>query len=130
MENILIATLHDIVLCVILFQMKEINIEETKAGMRKGVLEYCILLIISREKIYATDILKELKTADLIVVEGTLYPLLNRLRTEKLLDYTWEESKAGPPRKYYTLTAKGKENLAQLKATWKSLADSITTLTQ
>lgn len=106
------------------------NIEETKAAMRKGMLEYCILLIISRGKIYATDILKELKNADLLVVEGTLYPLLNRLRTQKLLDYTWEESKSGPPRKYYTLTTKGKENLAQLKVTWKSLVESINTLIQ
>ncbi len=110
--------------------MKEVNIEETKAAMRKGMLEYCILLIISRGKIYATDILKQLKKADLLVVEGTLYPLLNRLRTQELLEYTWEESSAGPPRKYYTVTKKGRENLTQLNKTWKSLVDSITTLLQ
>ncbi len=110
--------------------MKEITIEESKAGMRKGMLEYCILLIISRGKVYATDILKELKAADLLVVEGTLYPLLSRLKTQKLLDYTWEESKAGPPRKYYVLTPTGKENLTQLKATWKSLLNSVETLLQ
>lgn len=102
--------------------------EETKAEMRRGMLEYCILLIISRGKVYASDILKELKEADLIVVEGTLYPLLSRLRSEKLLDYEWEESRSGPPRKYYTLTAKGRDNLAELRATWKSLSDSINTL--
>jgi PadR family transcriptional regulator, regulatory protein PadR len=108
--------------------MKEIDIEKTKSEMRRGMLEYCILLIISRGKIYASDILKELKAADLIVVEGTLYPLLSRLRSEKLLDYEWEESRSGPPRKYYTLTAKGKENLAELRTTWKSLSSSINTL--
>jgi PadR family transcriptional regulator PadR len=108
--------------------MKETNIEEAKAGMRRGMLEYCILLIISRGKIYATDILKELKSADLLVVEGTLYPLLSRLRTAKLLEYTWEESKSGPPRKYYTLTSGGKETLAQLSITWKSLVESIKSL--
>ncbi len=108
--------------------MKEIDIEHTKAAMRRGTLEYCILLIISRGKIYATDILKLLKEADLIVVEGTLYPLLSRLRSEELVDYVWEESKTGPPRKYYTITPKGKENLEQLKITWKSLVDSITRL--
>lgn len=108
--------------------MKEISLEDTKAGMRKGMLEYCILLIIARGKVYATDILKELKAADLLVVEGTLYPLLSRLKSQKLLDYTWEESKAGPPRKYYVLTNKGKDTLTQLKATWKSLLTSVETL--
>jgi PadR family transcriptional regulator, regulatory protein PadR len=108
--------------------MKISELEEAKSAMRKGMLEFCILLIISRGKIYATDILKELKMADLIVVEGTLYPLLSRLRTEKLLEYTWEESKSGPPRKYFTLTEAGKENLNQLKATWRSLTASINTL--
>src|SRR5690606_29452909 len=85
------------------------DLEIAKADMRRGMLEFVILLIISREKVYASDILKELKSADLLVVEGTLYPLLSRLRTEKLLEYTWEESKSGPPRKYYTLTDLGKE---------------------
>lgn len=108
--------------------MKEINIEETKAGMRRGMLEYCILLIISRGKMYASDMLKELKDADMIVVEGTIYPLLTRLRNDTLLDYTWEESKSGPPRKYYVLTQKGRDYLTQLKATWKSLVESVETL--
>lgn len=106
-------------------QSKKKDIEQTRSEMRRGTLEYCILLIISRGKIYASDILKELKDANLLVVEGTLYPLLNRLRREELLDYTWEESKSGPPRKYYVLTASGKEYLGQLKHTWKSLVESI-----
>jgi PadR family transcriptional regulator PadR len=108
--------------------MKEKSLEQAKAEMRRGMLEYCILLTISRGKIYATHILQKLKEADLIVVEGTIYPLLARLRTEGLLDYTWEESKSGPPRKYYTLTTKGKDTLTQLKATWKSLVESVTSL--
>ncbi len=110
--------------------MKDKQIEETKSAMRRGMLEYCILLIIARGKMYATDILRQLKAADLLVVEGTLYPLLARLRTQDLLDYSWEESNAGPPRKYYTLTAEGKEYLAQLKRTWKSLVESVDTLIQ
>jgi PadR family transcriptional regulator PadR len=108
--------------------MKEKSLEQAKAEMRRGMLEYCILLIISKEKIYATDILKKLKSADLIVVEGTIYPLLNRLRTENILQYVWEESKSGPPRKYYSLTSKGMSDLSQLKATWKSLNESIESL--
>lgn len=107
---------------------KEIEFEEAKAQMRRGMLEFCTLLIISREKSYASDILKELKLANLIVVEGTLYPLLSRLRNEGLLEYVWKESPSGPPRKYYTLTTKGKGKLAELKITWKSLLESITTL--
>src|SRR3954466_4706327 len=86
----------------------------TKSQMRKGILEFCALLIISRGRIYASEILLKLKDADLIVVEGTLYPLLSRLRTAGLLDHSWEESKSGPPRKYYTLTDKGKEALKEL----------------
>lgn len=102
--------------------------EDAKAQMRKGMLEFCTLLIISKDKVYASDILKELKKSDLIVVEGTLYPLLNRLKTEELLSHSWQESPSGPPRKYYTITEKGVEKLAQLKLTWKSLVESIKTL--
>lgn len=107
---------------------KETEFDEAKSQMRRGMLEFCTLLIIDRGKVYSSDILKELKQADLLVVEGTLYPLLNRLKTEGLLDYAWQESSSGPPRKYYTLTGKGEEKLAQLKVTWKSLVESITTL--
>ncbi len=107
---------------------KNSEFEESKTHMRRGVLEFCTLLIIARDTVYASDILKELKHADLLVVEGTLYPLLSRLKTEGLLEYDWKESASGPPRKYYTLTPKGKEKLADMKTTWKSLVDSITTL--
>jgi PadR family transcriptional regulator len=108
----------------------ESSIENTKAQMRKGTLEFCILLIISRGRVYASEILTELKNADLLVVEGTLYPLLSRLRSAGLLSHSWEESKSGPPRKYYALTPAGKEILGELKTTWKTLASSIATLTK
>ncbi len=111
--------------------MSEVNnsLENTKAQMRKGTLEFCILLIIAAgKKMYASDILKELKKAQLIVVEGTLYPLLNRLKREGLLDYEWIESKNGPPRKYYVVTANGHKMIAQLIDTWKSLNKSINSL--
>ena len=83
------------------------NIENTQVQMRKGILDFCILLIISRGEVYASDMLEELTTAKIIVVEGTLYPLLTRLRKAGLVDYKWIESNAGPPRKYYTLTKNG-----------------------
>ncbi len=105
-----------------------INVDNTKAQMRKGILEFCILLIISEGQTYANDILKELKAADLIVVEGTLYPLLNRLKNAELLSYDWSESKNGPPRKYYSLTPEGKKFLSQLMSTWQNLDTSINTL--
>lgn len=104
------------------------NLENTQSQMRKGLLEYCILLIIARGESYASDILKDLKAADLIVVEGTLYPLLSRLKTAGLLNYTWAESSEGPPRKYYTLTEKGEKNLITLTQTWKALSTSINLL--
>lgn len=104
-------------------------LEQAKASMRRGMLEFCILLTVSRGRVYATDILKRLKEADMLVVEGTLYPLLTRLKTEGLAEYEWEESASGPPRKYFSLTAKGREQLAQLKLTWKSLAASVDALT-
>ena len=106
----------------------EINAENTKAQMRKGILEFCILLVISKDKTYSSDILKELKKADLIVVEGTVYPILTRLKKAELLSYSWEESKNGPPRKYYSLTDKGKIFLEQLTKTWEALDKSITSL--
>ncbi len=104
------------------------NLDNAQAQMRKGILEYGILLVISQSKAYASDILKILKKSDLIVVEGTLYPLLSRLKNAGLLDYQWQESKSGPPRKYYSLTAKGRLALNSLDATWQSLADSISAL--
>lgn len=96
--------------------------------MRKGMLEFCTLLIIEKDKAYASEILSELKSANLIVVEGTLYPLLSRLKSQGLLDYSWEESRSGPPRKYYELTTEGKKALASLKSIWKELISSINSL--
>lgn len=98
--------------------------------MRKGILEYCVLLIISRGEIYASDIIVELKQARLLVVEGTLYPLLTRLKNNGLLSYNWVESTSGPPRKYYVLTPEGKQILSQLDKTWQELAYAISTSKQ
>ncbi|MEZ5195022.1 MAG: PadR family transcriptional regulator [Bacteroidales bacterium] len=101
------------------------NIEKTKAQMRKGVLEYCILSIIGRKEAYASDILLKLKEAELIVVEGTLYPLLTRLKNDGLLSYRWEESKSGPPRKYYEITEAGLDFLKELDAGWIELVEAV-----
>ncbi len=102
-----------------------IKIENAQAQMRKGVLEYCILSIISRNSCYASDILKELKEARIIVVEGTLYPILTRQKNAGLLSYRWEESTQGPPRKYYELTQAGQEYLRELDKAWKELIDAV-----
>lgn len=91
-------------------------------------MEYCFLLVISKGHVYTSDILKELKKADLIVLEGTIYPLLSRLKNAGLLKYEWQESKSGPPRKYYSLTPKGDETLDQLNSTWEVLNKSINSL--
>lgn len=101
------------------------NVENSKAQMRKGILEYCILLIVSRKDAYATDIINQLKEAKLIVVEGTLYPLLTRQKNAGLLAYRWEESTQGPPRKYYTITELGKTYLKELDKSWNELVGSI-----
>jgi len=106
------------------------TIELKRAQMRKGLLEFCILLVISEGRVYSSDILNKLKAADLLVVEGTLYPLLNRLKTQELITYEWEESRSGPPRKYFKLTPDGRSTLAQLKDTWTSLKASIKSLEQ
>ena len=98
------------------------NIENTRVQMRKGILEFCILHIISRGEVYATDLLEELTTAKIMVVEGTLYPLLTRLRKAELVSYKWVESKAGPPRKYYVITKQGRAFLMTLKSTWVELS--------
>ncbi len=102
-----------------------INVDNTKAQMRKGILEYCILSILSREDSYAPKIIAELKEAEIIVVEGTLYPILTRQKNQGLLTYRWEESPQGPPRKYYSLTPEGREALAQLDASWDALVGQI-----
>ena len=101
------------------------NIEKTKAQMRKGVLEYCILSIIKQKEVYASDIIQQLKDAELIVVEGTLYPLLTRLKNDGLLSYRWEESKSGPPRKYYEITGNGKSFLSELDKGWNDLIEAV-----
>ena len=101
------------------------DLENTKAQMRKGILEYCILSVLSRNSCYASDIIKELKEAEVIVVEGTLYPLLTRQKNAGLLSYRWEESQQGPPRKYYELTEKGRTYLADLDNSWKELVESV-----
>ena len=106
------------------------KVENTKAQMRKGVLEYCILSILAREEAYASDIIDQMKEAKLIVVEGTVYPLLTRLKNAGVLQYKWEESTSGPPRKYYTLTDIGKEILAELDGTWNELKTAVNMLTK
>ena len=106
------------------------KIENTQAQMRKGVLEYCILSILAAQEAYPSDIIAELKDAKLIVVEGTLYPLLTRLKNAGLLTYRWEESKSGPPRKYYKLTEVGEKFLAELDSTWQELVQAVNKTTK
>lgn len=96
--------------------------------MRKGVLEYCILSILSRQEAYASSLIDAMKQANMIVVEGTLYPLLIRQKNQGLLTYRWEESTQGPPRKYYMITDKGRELLGEMDAAWKEIVETIETL--
>jgi len=105
------------------------NLENTQVQMRKGILEYCILHIISRGEVYASNMIDELTEAKMIVVEGTLYPLLTRLKNSGLLEYKWVESKSGPPRKYYTLTQEGTNFLNGLTQTWNDLVQSTEMIT-
>ncbi|MBO7458081.1 MAG: PadR family transcriptional regulator [Paludibacteraceae bacterium] len=100
-------------------------VENIKSQMRKGILEYCILSIINRQEVYTSDILEALRQADLLVVEGTLYPLLSRLKNNGLLKYRWQESTDGPPRKYFTLTAEGEEMLAALNQEWSAINKAV-----
>ena len=107
----------------------DLRLENVQAQMRKGVLEYCILLVIARGgRVYASDILSALKSSSLIVVEGTIYPLLSRLNRAEYLKYTWVESPAGPPRKYYSLTDRGREALRQMTGQWVAFTTSINEL--
>ena len=101
------------------------KLENTKAQMRKGVLEYCILSILKNGEAYPSDILLKLKKSNLIVVEGTLYPLLTRLKNAEILSYRWVESQQGPPRKYYSITEKGQDFLTGLDKTWKDLNQAV-----
>ena len=101
------------------------NIENNKAQMRKGVLEFCILSILSAGEHYPTEIIDRMKEGKLLIVEGTLYPLLTRLKNAELLTYRWEESTAGPPRKYYSITPAGKSSLEALNQTWSELQFAV-----
>ncbi len=105
------------------------KIENTKAQMRKGVLEYCILSILQHGDAYTSEIISTLKSAEMIVVEGTIYPLLTRLKNSGLLSYRWEESSSGPPRKYYVLSESGKLFLKELDITWNNLMVAVNQIT-
>lgn len=101
------------------------KIDNTKAQMRKGVLEMCILSLLSAEEMYTSDIIDKLKNARLVVVEGTLYPLLSRLKNEGLLEYYWQESNSGPPRKYFKITLDGQDFLRELKDSWEEINQAV-----
>lgn len=105
------------------------NVANTQIQMRKGLLEFCVLHIISRGEVYTSDLIEELTQVQMIVVEGTLYPLLNRLKSASLVQYRWVESESGPPRKYYSITEVGKTFLATLSETWNSLVNSTLQIT-
>ena len=106
------------------------DINNAKSQMRKGMLEYCILLLLKQQAAYANDIILRLREADMIVMEGTLYPLLTRLKNDGLLAYEWKESTQGPPRKYYKLTTDGHEALLQLNASWEEISNTVNYLKQ
>lgn len=106
------------------------QLTNTNLQQRQGLLEYCVLHIISREEVYASDLIDELAQAKMIAVEGTLYPLLNRLKTENLISFRWVEADEGPPKKYYSITEAGQVSLKSLAETWKSLVKSITQITK
>jgi PadR family transcriptional regulator, regulatory protein PadR len=106
------------------------NIENTQSQMRKGVLEFCILSVIQRGEVYPSDIIEEMKKANLNLLEGTLYPLLTRLKNADLLTYRWVESSSGPPRKYFSLTEKGASFYKELQATWNEMVSSVNAVTQ
>jgi PadR family transcriptional regulator PadR len=105
------------------------NLENTQAQMRKGILEFCILAILKKQEAYPSEILEKLKEAKLIVVEGTLYPILTRLKNLELLSYRWEESQSGPPRKYFTITKLGENFLEELANTWEDLQYAVQNIT-
>ncbi len=102
-----------------------VDVSNAKSQMRKGMLEYCILLLLKRQAAYASDIIQQLKEADLLVVEGTLYPLLTRLKKDGLLAYEWQESTQGPPREYYCLTDSGHQFLDELDKAWGEISNTV-----
>ena len=101
------------------------NVDNAKSQMRKGMLDYCIMLLLKEKPYYTTDIIRRLKEANLLVVEGTLYPLLTRLKNDGILSYKWQESTQGPPRKYYVLTEEGREALQQMDLAWNELENTV-----
>ena len=113
-----------------MYYVCSMNIENQKAQMRKGVLELCILSIIAEKDAYASEIIDKLKEAKLIIVEGTLYPLLTRLKNDGMTSYRWEESKSGPPRKYFQITDIGRKVLSELKSGWQELAVAVEKITR
>jgi PadR family transcriptional regulator, regulatory protein PadR len=113
----------------ILKKGKDMNIENTQSQMRKGILEYCILSIIRRGEAYPSDIVDEMRAVNMQILEGTLYPLLTRLKNADMLTYRWVESNSGPPRKYFSLTEKGLAFYQELDATWNELANAVNQLT-
>lgn len=122
-------TLFSVSLSQEINKLIEMNIENTQSQMRKGVLEYCILSIIKRGEAYPGDIIEEMRNAGLQLLEGTLYPLLNRLKNSEVLTYQWVESTSGPPRKYFRLTEKGSEFYTLLADTWNELASGVEAVT-
>jgi PadR family transcriptional regulator PadR len=110
-------------------KLRKMNIDNTQSQMRKGVLEFCILSIIRQGEAYPSDIVEKMKAANLNILEGTLYPLLTRLKNADFLTYRWIESNSGPPRKYFTLTEKGLAFYGELESTWNELANAVNTLT-
>lgn len=106
------------------------NIENTQSQMKKGILEFCILSIIRRGEAYPSDIVEEMRAANMSILEGTLYPLLTRLKNAEMLTYRWEESSSGPPRKYFSLTPKGGAFYRELEQTWNELSNAVNTLTK
>lgn len=129
-KNIVVCNAWYYIITIFALQNLIMDIENTASQMRKGLLELCILGIIHKGKeAYTTDILEQLKEANLVVLEGTLYPLLTRLKNATILSYRWEESPSGPPRKYYALTQKGETTYKQLKKAWNELSQSIDQVT-
>ena len=122
--------MYSFIFDIVIINRLDMTIENTKAQMRKGVLELCVLSIIQQEEAYPSDIIHKLKEAKLIVVEGTLYPLLSRLKNAQLLNYEWKESTSGPPRKYYSLTEDGTSFLEGLRVTWKELNSAVNKATK
>lgn len=115
---------------IFVFQSIAMDIQNTQSQMRKGVLEFCILSIINRGEVYPSDIIDQMKAANLHILEGTLYPLLTRLKNAGLLNYRWVESVSGPPRKYFVMTDAGKEAFSVLLQTWNDMANAVSLLTQ